>query len=543
MAPGDITRGPGSTAANNGYMSVPTNSYNNNSQNGSDVRLISSTASMTDSRKKFSPFVKWATLILLFIVNLLNYMDRFTIVGVLSAVQQEFEIGQTKAALLQTVFLVSYMALSPIVGYLGDRYNRKAIILCGLIFWTAVVMGSSFIKGAENFNFFLATRAMVGIGEASYSCIAPTVITDLFEKEERSLVMSIFVIAIPLGSGVGYIAGSSMVKLASSMGWGGWEWALRVTPPIAVLSILLMVFIMPNHIPRGYSDGLVAEENEEKSSYVEDLKYLMKNKSFTSITSGFVGVAFTMGSLSMWFPQFLALAYVNRGDIPPCTTTDCEYSSVMMKFGIFTAVAGIVGVGIGLSGSATWKKERDGKPGNQRADAEICAIGQFVLAAGVFVALFAAANYPALTWAAGLIGMIGGCVNWALMVNMTMYTCLPKRRSTANAVQMFTGHILGDAFSPLLIGIIAEKLQSGRPESYYAEFTSLQYGMLLCPLLSALGGMCFLIAANYIVEDKANVDDYIKKRNYQKVTDSNEMIVQAPSSGSETSVDNVNESS
>ena len=63
--------------------------------------------------------MKWATLILLFIVNLLNYMDRFTIVGVLSAVQQEFDIGQTKAALLQTVFLVSYMALSPIVGYLG----------------------------------------------------------------------------------------------------------------------------------------------------------------------------------------------------------------------------------------------------------------------------------------------------------------------------------------------------------------------------------------------------------------------------------------
>ena len=177
------------------------------------------------------------------------------------------------------------------------------------------MMGSSFIKGAENFNFFLATRAMVGIGEASYSCIAPTgihgiyffgestisgnchfrtfffsnlylVITDLFDKEERSLVMSIFVIAIPLGSGVGYIAGSSMVKLASSMGWGGWEWALRVTPPIAVLSILLMIFIMPNHIPRGYSDGLVADENEEKSSYVEDLKYLMKNKSFTSITAG-----------------------------------------------------------------------------------------------------------------------------------------------------------------------------------------------------------------------------------------------------------------
>ena len=56
-------------------------------------------------------------------------MDRFTIVGVLSAVQQEFNIGQTKAALLQTVFLVSYMALSPIVGYLGKSGLGLGLIL------------------------------------------------------------------------------------------------------------------------------------------------------------------------------------------------------------------------------------------------------------------------------------------------------------------------------------------------------------------------------------------------------------------------------
>ena len=40
--------------------------------------------------------------------------------------------------------------------------------------------------------------------------------------------------------------------------------------------------------------------------------------------------------------------------------------------------------------------------------------------------------------------MVGGCVNWALMVNMTMYTCIPERRATANAFQMFAGHILGN---------------------------------------------------------------------------------------------------
>ena len=127
--------------------------------------------------------------------------------------------------------------------------------------------------------------------------------------------------------------------------------------------------------------------------------------------------------------------------------------------------------------------------------------------------------------------MIGGCINWALMVNMTMYTCLPKRRSFANAIQMFTAHILGDAFSPLLIGIISEYLQSSKEDSigsmafFFAEFQSLQYALLLCPLLSVVGGMCFLIAANNIVQDKAVVDDYISKtKKNAKLTESNEMV-------------------
>ena len=125
--------------------------------------------------KEYSKFTKYATLLILFCINLLNYMDRFTIISVLSAVRNAFEIDNKKAALLNTVFLISYMILSPIVGYLGDRYNRKVIIIIGLIFWTSIVMLSSFIDGSrENFGLFLATRAAVGVGEASYSCLAPT---------------------------------------------------------------------------------------------------------------------------------------------------------------------------------------------------------------------------------------------------------------------------------------------------------------------------------------------------------------------------------
>ena len=98
--------------------------------------------------------------------------------------------------------------------------------------------------------------------------------------------MAIFVIAIPLGSGLGFIASSSMVNLASQLKWGGWEWALRITPPIAILCIILLLIIMPNNIPRGYSDGMTTENTEKKSNFLDDIKYLMSNKSFVSITGG-----------------------------------------------------------------------------------------------------------------------------------------------------------------------------------------------------------------------------------------------------------------
>ena len=99
-------------------------------------------------------------------------------------------------------------------------------------------------------------------------------------------MMSLFMIAIPLGSGLGFLAGGKMVELANFMGWaGGWQWSLRVTPPLAILCIILLLFVMPSNIPRGHSEGIINDE-DEKGTYAEDLKYLFTNPSFIAITAG-----------------------------------------------------------------------------------------------------------------------------------------------------------------------------------------------------------------------------------------------------------------
>lgn len=92
------------------------------------------------------------------------------------------------------------MIFAPLFGYFGDRYSRKWIMILGVALWSGTTLIGSFMT---NFYGFLAFRAMVGIGEASYSTIAPTLISDMFVNDIRSKMLALFYFAIPVGSGLG----------------------------------------------------------------------------------------------------------------------------------------------------------------------------------------------------------------------------------------------------------------------------------------------------------------------------------------------------
>lgn len=65
--------------------------------------------------------------------------------GVLVDVKTYYVINDKEASLLSTAFIVSYMLLSPIFGYLGDRFNRTIIMSCGIVSWSAITLASSFV--------------------------------------------------------------------------------------------------------------------------------------------------------------------------------------------------------------------------------------------------------------------------------------------------------------------------------------------------------------------------------------------------------------
>uniref|UniRef100_A0A3P9P6V6 Protein spinster homolog 1 n=1 Tax=Poecilia reticulata TaxID=8081 RepID=A0A3P9P6V6_POERE len=315
-------------------------------------------------------------------INLLNYMDRFTVAG---RTEGFWFCSMGLQPVLSSVFICSYMVLAPVFGYLGDRHNRKYIMCGGIAFWSVVTLASSFTP-QQHFWALLLTRGLVGVGEASYSTIAPTIIADLYVKEKRTSMLSVFYFAIPVGSGLGYIVGSQVSAVAQD-----WHWALRVTPALGLIAVLLLLFVV-----REPKRGAVEARAElHQTSWLTDLQALSRN----------------------------------------------------LIFGIITVITGVLGVFSGVQVSRYLRKK------TPRADPYVCAAGLLLSAPFLYLAIVFAQGSTAATYVFIFLGETFLSMNWAIVADILLYVVVPTRRSTAEALQIVVSHLLGDAGSPYMIGL------------------------------------------------------------------------------------------
>lgn len=430
------------------------------------------------------------TVFILCYINLLNYMDRFTVAGVLPDIEHYFGIDDEKSGLLQTVFICSYMFLAPIFGYLGDRFNRKYIMSFGIGFWSLVTLAGSFTP-KDHFWALLFTRGLVGVGEASYSTIAPTIIADLYVKGKRTNMLSIFYFAIPVGSGLGYIVGSQVTAVAKD-----WHWALRVTPALGLIAVLLLLSVVKEP-KRG---AIEARQDLHQTSWLTDLRALSRNCSFVLSTFGFTAVAFVTGSLALWAPTLLFRAAVFAGERAPCVEGHCA-SSDSLIFGVITCITGVLGVASGVQVSRLLRTK------TPRADPLVCATGLLLSAPFLYLALVFAEASTIATYVFIFFGEMFLCMNWAIVADILLYVVVPTRRSTAEAVQIVVSHLLGDAGSPYLIGVVSDSLK--KTDSFLWQFRSLQLSLLLCAFVSVVGGAFFLATALFIERDRHRAENYV----------------------------------
>ena len=116
-------------------------------------------------RRRYSISRRVWTAVILSILNMINFFDRSIYGVVLTSIKNSFDINNTQAGLLQTVYVISIIVAAPFAGIVGRRYSRKWSIILGSCAWCAAVVLGPLVNGGS-FTLFCVIRACAGLGES-----------------------------------------------------------------------------------------------------------------------------------------------------------------------------------------------------------------------------------------------------------------------------------------------------------------------------------------------------------------------------------------
>jgi MFS transporter, Spinster family, sphingosine-1-phosphate transporter len=379
-------------------------------------------------------------LLLLTVLNLLNYADRNVLFAVQPLVQQEFHVNKAQIGFLTSAFLICYMLAAPFVGPLADRYSRKMIISLGAIFWSGLTLLTAL---THNYTELLVRHTLVGIGEATFVTIAPTFVADLFAQEKRGRILGVFYLAIPVGSAAGYLLGSHLAPEH------GWRFPFYVAAAPGFLIAISVLFL--KEPPRGQFDSIKETPRAKVArtgSLFRDLvseavsygKYLWvhlgRNPAFLTATLGMAMLTYSLGGIQVWMPQFL---YSER---------HYTLQTANFDFGIIIVVDGILASLLG-----GWL----GDYLRPRIKSSYYLVSAVTMALGIpfmIVALFVSGRpmIPAIAVAAFFLLFNTSPLNAAVINSVGAHI-----RATAIAINIFIIHLLGDVPSPTMMGWVADR--------------------------------------------------------------------------------------
>ncbi len=388
-------------------------------------------------------------LVILTLINLFNYIDRWVVAAVIEPIKKSLGLTDTQLGVIGAGFIVVYALTSPVFGMLGDRRARPPLIALGVAIWSVATGLAGFARG---FWTLFAARSTVGVGEAAYGTIAPAILSDLFPIERRGRVFAFFFAAIPIGSAAGYVLG----------GWAdqhfGWRAAFWLAGfPGLLLSLLILLVKDP---PRGQQDAHAPRASGTRT--IDAYRDLLRNRPYLLSVIGYAAYTFALGGLGFWMPAFLER---ERG---------MSRSDATVTFGAMVMVTGFVGTFIGgWLGDKLLSRTR-------QSYLWVSGIATLIAAPITLLGLMhhdKVVYLTALTIAQVLIFMSTGPINSAI-VNVVS----PLERATAVGLSVFVMHFLGDIPSPALIGALSDA-------------SSLGHGILIVTVAILIAGLVWSYAA------------------------------------------------
>ncbi len=402
---------------------------------------------------------------MLWFVCFFNYADRQAIFAVFPKLQEEFGFDKLQLGLIGSAFMWVYAAGAPLAGYIGDRVERRHLILGGCIFWSFVTIATGWCSKLWH---FVTVRALEGFGETFYFPASMSLTSDYHGKETRSRALAFHQSSVYAGTILGSWLGA---LFAEHMGWRVGFYFFGAAGMILAV-VLYAVLKEPR---RGASEVPVAGQGGESQTRApqeekplplrETLRAIFRSPVVPLLMLAFVGANFVATIFLTWTPTFL-----------------------VEKFGFKLSAAGLSGTvfihaasafSVPLAGMLADRLVRTHGGGRMIVQAVGLTIG-----AGFVFLVGKTTNHATLLIAMTLFGLCKGFYDSGIFASL--YDSIEPRARSSAAGLMNTVGWGGGALGPLYVGYAAK---------YGGQATEIEN----MSRAISFGGVIYLVAAGLVI--------------------------------------------
>lgn len=421
---------------------------------------------------------RYIVLLVLTLVYVFNFIDR-QILGILAPyIQAELQINDAQLGMLAGLYFALFYTLVGLpVAWLADRSNRVTLISVSLAFWSLFTAASGL---AQNYLQLALARIGVGIGESGSSPASHSLISDLFDKNERPRALAIYSLGIPVGIMLAYFA-TAVLLGNEALNWRTLFVVLGL-PGILVAIAVKLLIVEPE---RGALDTDLTSATTTESTighFIYALRHLLKIPSYWGLCLGAAFASFVGYSVA----AFIVLYF--KRSFPQISTFN-----LLILLGI--ANGPLYGLGIFLGGyvSDYWGSKT-------RSSYALIAMAAISIGTPCLLLAFWVSN---LTVAILLIS--GYLLAWGCYLGptfATVQTLAPLSvRATASAIFFFILNIIGLGAGPTVVGYLSDSLQP-----HYGEVIGLRLALTALVFMCLLAIGCFFWAAIKLPRDWAQAE-------------------------------------
>ena len=471
--------------------------------------MPSSSAGALKRAGRYAAYVFW----LMFIINFLNYLDRWIFTGLSPVIQQDLRLDDFQIGLLTTGFLLVYTIVAMPLGFLADRRSRKGIVGLGVAIWS---IATALTGLASGFITLLGIRTVLGIGEGSYYPAGTPMLAAYYPPSRRAQILSRWSVGALIGAAVGFLVAAPFASP------GAWRLAFFFT---GVPGLIFAFLIWRTREKMRHEDDPPAKpEVAGASSIMARVRSYLRIPTVRVILGTHAFGFFALTGATSFLPIYLNNTYgrlvSHYGKFGAVIgTTPGTYPHSGLSLGLVPIVGGGVVLVGGILGNLAGGVISD-RLGKRYSGSRVLTGGLGFLLAMPCLLVAVGAPYvlrqiPAYSGASEGTQVLVGVAVFVIfgllaafflnLYNGPMSAALldvvpADERGSVGGMELTLAHLLGDVYAAALIGAIATVLS--------ADLGGEQVGLALlltCPLMLLISGIIGIRGSRYYAKDVASV--------------------------------------